>query len=103
MSETGRYGVMICMHCGRETARTGFKQLYCKECAKDVKRLQKRENDRRRREAEKQEEPEELTEVYEPPKRKAQKKPVLTIAQVTALARAAGMSYGQYVSKTERR
>ena len=83
----------VCEECGKPYA--GHPQSkYCEVCRPIVKRRQQLESLERRRMYD-EATPEELKPKPKPKKKRRQK--VLSIAQVARLARAAGVSYGEYV------
>lgn len=81
---------LICDICGIEVERHSWNQRYCSDCAEIAKKESIAKYKRATRET---------SEPKPAPQRpRVKRKPKLSISQIVALARAEGLTYGQYVA-----
>lgn len=97
------YGERVCVICGKTyIARTSTQKTCSKECSQILNK-QTRDKHLLKVEAQKAmgtyENPWHKTYDEKPKPRKRQPKPKLSVVEIAVLARAEGMTYGQYVAK----
>ena len=89
-SRSGKRGyIRICVICGRELRGVGSRTKYCPDCRAEVNRTKSRECSRRRRSFELEQKARAARPQYTGP----------SVREVAAQADAAGMTYGQYVTR----
>lgn len=78
--------VFTCEMCGKQFESLGWRVKYCSECRSEVGKIRTKQRNQRQREASRQ-----------PVTHKAE-----GLIQASMAAKAAGMTYGQYVAQTEK-